>query len=318
MKHLSKKLAYTAGLVLATSVTSLFAEQQSSTILTIDMNNTAHSIHYGENGAYAYKQADNVIAVEGAITMPISAPGGGYTIVAPAYGITDIVDGDTIMPGRIFENADWVWRHKFGYIDAIDVSARYNVAYAITRGGEVVKSVDGADFTSAGVPQFWDIPGVVPLRLDVDGAQSPWVVGSDHNLYHIDGGQFVKFDIPTGEAYPNVEYQVSDVGAYAGAVYVVASRAIPQGGDRLYGIDMASGHIFFSDWNLKFKAVDIDELGKVYAVEDRTVTTKTVNTGPGGVQVITTVTQDRFLQRNSDGGWDEVVPGYKAKDLGAQ
>lgn len=318
MKHLSKTLAYAAGLVLATNVSSLVAETQSSTILTIDMNNTAHSIHYGANGAYAYKQADNVIAVEGAITMPISAPGGGYTIVAPAYGITDIADGDSIMPGRIFENADWVWRQKFGYTDALDISARYNVAYAVTRAGEVIKSVDGSDFTSAGVPQFTNIEGVVPIRIDVDGAQNPWVVGSDMNLYHIDGGQFVKYDIPLGDAYPNVGFQIKDVAAHAGIVYFVASRAIPQGGDRLYGMDVASGHIFFSDWNLKFKAVDIDELGKVYAVEDRTVKTKIVNTGPGGVQVITTVTKDRFLQRNGNGGWDEVVPGYAAKDLGAQ
>ncbi len=301
MRIFSKKTIITAGTILAATVTSLFAEQGRSVVFAVDTDARAWSttpLYAGYDGYLG----SNVVAVEGCVAFNATAPGAPLVVTAPGYCIKN-VNGK----GRIYINELMqLWKECWGYDDAVDISSNNDIAYAVTSAGELIKSVAGSDFSSAGVPQLPDNDNgnsVFAARVDVDDAGNPWVVGSDDSLYKLVDGAFVKLNLMLDVYKPYSRLEVLDVGANSGTYTVVAKvPAWFNTTGKLFSFDAASCDMVYSHVSHDLRAVDIDNFGNIYAVENQ----------PGSR--LLTATQGQTED------YTEVNPGqyFRAHDVGVQ
>lgn len=290
MNSTIKKAIIGATALIATSASSIMAETAGPIVLTVDTDNNAYYLNKTQD-ALTF-QAKNVIAVEGAFVE--------FThnqIMEPAWGIA-MIDSENGPTGRIFMNDDYSWKEQWGYTDAVDVSHNGRETYAVTAAGQLIKRGANGEFTSAGVPQVKSKDErEIAARVDVDEMGKPWVVGTDNKLYRLDNGVFRALNLMLDPTYPASVLSISDVGAGSGTVYVVATAAIPYWNSKLVGIDMETEEIMYTNLNYILDRVDIDETGYIYMVEKHN--------------------PHRLLRKIGD-DITELVPGFKASEVGAQ
>ncbi|MCP4344866.1 MAG: hypothetical protein GY795_04995 [Desulfobacterales bacterium] len=265
MRLFSKKAVITAGTILAATASCLFAEQASSSVFVIDRD--GHALDASSNGAYL---GSNVLSITGPVVYRATAPGAPLVVEAPAFCIKSVNGEGRIFINRTFQEP---WQQCWGYNDAVDISSRGDIAYAVTAGGQIVKSVNGSEFSTANVAQLRDGQYgrvVSPKRIDIDGAGNPWVVASDNCLYKLVNGAYEIVDLRADQNDPTSVLTVKDVGAGSGLVSVIADVAMTGGAGKLFHVNAENGDVVASNTNFEFKlrAVDVNSFGKVYVVED--------------------------------------------------